>query len=397
MIPVMRILMLNHNLIGRGSFLRCWNFARELVTFGHQVEILTTSDRINRHWAIIEQEGVQIRMPPRLGKVGQHDGGYSPLDTLLRLPMAMKDWDLIHAFEHRPNVLVPALASRFRRTPLVTDWSDWWTRGGITTSRRRFEWIDQLEATFLEEGTKKLADRITLVSRVLQERALSMGIKAESLVMVPSGCDYHRIVPEDKRACRLALGLPPSVPVLCFSGFAFWDFQFLLEAFRRVLEAFTETHLLVVGEDKDGEIQTLARETLGPRFRQVIFAGRFKAEELSRPLGAADIHLLPLPDNPANRARWPIKFGDYLASGRPLVLSDVGDTPIFLAAAQAGLVTPPTPEGMADGILSILRQPELGVEMGIRARKLAETDLSWTVQTRKLETCYLDLLKSKSQ
>lgn len=384
----MRVLMLNHNLVGRGSFLRCLHLARHLVARGHSVDLVSAADSASVRWGRMEDGGVRILLPPRLGQVGTHDGGYAPIDILSRLPLALGRWDLIHAFEHRPNVLVPALFSRLRGTPLVVDWSDWWTRGGITTPRRRWGFVDRLEARFLEEGFKRSADLVTVVSRALWDRARGIGIPEERLAMVPSGCDTTRIRPLDQARCREELGLPLSAPILSFVGFAFWDFELMIQALLHVLAEFPETLLVVAGQDKDSRIEEIVRGGLGERASRVRFLGRVEPERLAVPLSAADIHLLPLPNNPANRARWPIKVGDYLASGRATVVSSVGDPAEVIHREGAGIATDPTPKGMAGGILELLRNPGNRAQMGDRARALAEGELSWIRQGEKLEAAY---------
>lgn len=387
--------MLNHNLIGRGSYLRCYPLARELVRMGHEVDLVTASDSPRRGWERKTEEGVRIHQPPRLGKVGIHDGGYSPVDILARIPMALHRWDLIHAFEHRPNVSLPALVSRLRGTPLVTDWSDWWTKGGITTSRRRSKKVDEWEGTWIEEGTKKFSDRVTVVSQALWDRSISIGLPAEKLALIPSGCPHDRIHPLQKNPCRRELPLPLEVPVLTFVGFAFWDFAFLVRAFRRVLDNYPTAILNVVGQDKDSEIEGIAKRELGDRSIQVRFAGRFAPDRLEVPLGASDIQLLPLEDNLANRSRWPIKFGDYLASGRPTVAPRVGDSAPILEHERAGISTEATSESFAEGILYLLNHPMECEVMGRRARELAVGPLSWEVQANKMEDLYRECIAEK--
>jgi glycosyltransferase involved in cell wall biosynthesis len=384
----MRILFLNHNLVGRGSYLRCLPLAKQLVGKGHEVTLISCADTTAWHWKEVDEAGVTVLLTPRLAGVGIHDGGYAPLDILARLPFGLRGWDLIHAFEHRPNVSFPAWLGHLRGTPLISDWSDWWTRGGITTSRRRWGWIDRGEAVLLEEGMKRVSDSVTVVSQALWNRARSIGIPEDRLSLIPSGCDHERIPLLDKRDCRRHLHLPMDNPVLCFSGFAFWDYSFLLEAFSRVLQIHPTAILMVVGLDKDGALESITRMCLGPLSSQVRMLGRVDPSEISVPLGAADVHLLPLPDNPVNRARWPIKFGDYLCSGRPLVVSRVGDTIGWLEKAEAGLVCDPSPEGMAEAILQLLADPLRTEKMGRNARILAEGELSWSHQGDRLEAHY---------
>ncbi|MCK6495754.1 glycosyltransferase family 4 protein [bacterium] len=373
----MRILFLNHNVIGRGSFLRCLPLADELHQRGHEVVLVTTADSIQSGWKEENRSGVKVWVTPRWGKTGSHDGGYALVDILSRLGLLRHSWDLVHAFEHRPNVTIPGHLLHLSGIPLVSDWSDWWTKGGITTSRRRFKWVDRLEGSWIEEGTRKHSDAVTVVSQTLYERAIGVGVPPDRLFQIPSGCDHRRITPLDQQECRRRLGLPSGCPIVCFSGFAFWDFAFLLDAYRWVLDSFPETRFIVIGSDKEGQIESLCQARLGERAGQVHQLGVFHPDEISLPLSAADIHLLPLPDNLVNRARWPIKFGDYLCSGRPMVACRVGDAVEWLPRFNAGLVSSPDPEDMAARICELLSDETLRRECGARARELACGPLSW--------------------
>jgi len=392
-----RILFLNHNLVGRGSYLRCLPLAKHLVAKGHEVTLISCADTPSACWSERIEDGVSVRLTPRWGGVGTHDGGYAPVDILARLPSGWRHWDLIHAFEHRPAVSIPAFVGYLRGTPLISDWSDWWTRGGITTPRRMWQWIDRCEASLLEEGMKRISDFVTVVSRSLWNRALSVGIPEENLVLLPSGCDHQRIPVLNRRECRQQLNLPLDNPILCFSGYAFWDYSFLLEAFAEVLRSNPTTLLIVVGVDKEGDLAHITEHRLGALKSQVRMLGRVAPSEISVPLGASDIHLLPLPDNPVNRARWPIKFGDYLCSGRPVVVSRVGDTVQWLEKAEAGVACDPTPQSMAEAIQFLLADSQQAEKMGRNARSLAEGELSWIHQANRLVSLYLNCLGKRGR
>ena len=78
-----------------------------------------------------------------------------------------------------------------------------------------------------------------------------------------------------------------------------------------------------------------------------------------------------------NRARWPIKLGDYLASGRPVAMQDVGDGASLVRDFRLGRVTGLSPEEFARGILDLLERPEEMEAAGTRARWFAEARLRW--------------------
>lgn len=390
----MRLLFLNHNLVWRGTFFRVYQLARQMARLGHEVDVWTVSRHFSPSGDRYERCGVRIWETPRLWRVGRHDGGYAPVDVLsrvLRIPFG--HWDVIHAFGHRPNVSFPWYIRRCLRGGSVfcADWCDWWTAGGITTGRRPFKWIDGLERS-LEEGSKRSADLVTVISTVLRDRALSIGVDPERLELLPSGADVESIAVLDAKECREIIGLRSDDPVLFFAGYSFWDVELISRAFRQVLRVSPTCQLLVVG----GGVESAALEDLRSSFRigyEVYLPGEVPFRLLGRFLGAACIHLLPLRDTLANRARVPNKLGDYLASGRPIVANDVGDAGRIVRTEGVGRVSEPSAERFAEKIIEVLRLPaEERYDMGRRARELAEGVFSWRAIAARLQERYRRLV-----
>jgi glycosyltransferase involved in cell wall biosynthesis len=66
------------------------------------------------------------------------------------------------------------------------------------------------------------------------------------------------------------------------------------------------------------------------------------------------------------------KLAVYLAAGRPIVATDFGDYKTLLGATGAGVLTEVSPEGVADGVLKVLNDPELAASLAAAARPVAE-------------------------
>ncbi len=121
--------MLNHNRGGVGSYYRCWHLARGLTKLGHRVCLVTVSPTRRIRAATHREDGVTMIETPNLLDLLYGVGtGFGPVGIAYRMLFAVRnDFDIIHAFEHKPNVLLPAA---FRHaldgTPLVADWADWW-------------------------------------------------------------------------------------------------------------------------------------------------------------------------------------------------------------------------------------------------------------------------------
>jgi hypothetical protein len=125
----MKIVYLNHNVVGTGTFLRAYRLGCEVARRGHDVTVVTTSARARYGVTRRNECGVTVIEAPDL-TWGRARTGWDPYNTLVRcLAAADGHVDIIHAFDSRPAVVLPALYLR-RRTgaKLVMDWADWWGR-----------------------------------------------------------------------------------------------------------------------------------------------------------------------------------------------------------------------------------------------------------------------------
>lgn len=366
----MRILCLNHNLYQRGTYFRARAFARWLAEAGHRVTLLTCADHPSltsrRHEA-----GYTEICTTRWGRVGRHDGGYAPLDNLWRLGHALRHrYDAVVSFDHRPNVALPAWLASVRGARLMfSDWADWWTRGGIVTERRPWRWMDGLEAQ-LEEGTKRRATAVTVISTALYDRARALGIPEERLLLLPPAAPIDAIRPQPGGACRAGLGLPADAPVVLMVGHAVWDAEMLLSAFLNVHKSFPRSRLVIVGSDREGRLAERLADY--PARDCVTILSTVPFADLEHVLGAADVLALPMADTLVNRGRFPNRLADYLAAGRAIVASAVGDVGPVLRETGAGWAVEPTAEALGAGLRECLADGPRRSQYATAARRAAE-------------------------
>lgn len=399
----MKILMLNHNLIERGSYFRCYHFARCLAKRNHDVTLITTARSFSFCAKRYFQSDVEIIQPPRWisSKFSSHDGGYSPLDIFYRIIFVFlqqkNKYDIVHGFEHRPNVLLPWYLVKHKHTKneiiFFADWADWWCRGGIITEKRKkLKMLDFLEAYF-EEKIKKDADYVTCASTLLKERAVRLGLPAEKVFYLPSGADIETFNPnkQSQKEARTALNIPLDAKIIEFVGYTQWDFMFLLESFKTIENKRKDVYLLVVGPSPKNQLRRsrVSHDLSDSLLNKIIAPGIVEYQKLPIYLACADLLLLPMKDNLANQARWPNKIGDYLASGKPIVATAVGEIKQLFTQYKVGLLSEVDPSDFADKILYLLAHPEIAAEFGKEARRVAEEHYSWEILTSVLEKYYL--------
>ena len=107
-------------------------------------------------------------------------------------------------------------------------------------------------------------------------------------------------------------------------------------------------------------------------------------------LACADVMVLPMADRPADRGRLPNKLLDYMAAGRPVVASPVGEVNKILSQHQIGFLA--ERDNFAEAIHMLLTDIELRDKMGRQARYVAETAFAWPQMIDRLERFYLDCI-----
>jgi glycosyltransferase involved in cell wall biosynthesis len=384
----MKILLLNHNLVERSTFYRAFYFGRELADCGHEVTLATVSRQNVLRPVVALREGVRVIETPDWG-VSLARTGWDPWDTAWRVARFLGERpDLVHGFDCRPVVLGPSLALKaLAHTPWISDWADWWGRGGAISLRK--SWIGRVAfapfETFLEERFRHFADQITVTSRALAERALGLGIARERIHFIPSGANVRTISVLDKRSCRAELRLPSDVPIACFVGFVQYDLGLAVRAFAVARRSLPDALLLLVGPRNREAERLIAKLGLSGAVHST---GTLPFARVPVAMGASDVLLLPYSNTLTNRARGPIKLGDYLAAGRAVLANPVGDLVEVFQADDVGVLAPDDAEGYGTALAGLLKDLEKTAWLGRTARQVAEQKYAWKQVAEKLIAVY---------
>lgn len=119
----------------------------------------------------------------------------------------------------------------------------------------------------------------------------------------------------------------------------------------------------------------------------VIFLGRRPYEKMPSFVKRADVLVIPRRDIIINYTT-PRKLGEYLASGRAIVATDVGDQRKILEENKCGIVTEANPQSFAKGLVRILEDDKLRRGIGENSRRLACKLFNWNLTVKKLLFIY---------
>jgi len=373
--------------------------AKHLVDRGHEVTLVVTADR--RRLGIVEGDwdGVWTVETPDLFW-GRLRSGWDPWNTLNRVFYLRGDkrhYDLIHCGSTRPAVIYPALSYRnHHHVPMITDWIDWWGRGGIIDEFRP-RWYRALFGrieTHYEEVFRTRAEGVTVISTALAKRAAGLGVEEARICHLPGGSWTELFTVPDTAACRRRVGLDMTGTIIGYSSLdTHFDLALMIEALAQIIRQYPHVQLLITGNAPQ-EISELA-EAHGVG-ENLILTGFLPYEALPWYLGCADLFVLPFPDKIHNVGRWPSKINCYMSVGRPTVSNPVGDIKPLFEKHKIGLLAEWDPEDFAEKITFLLEHPDIAHEFGQNARRASVTEYDWRVLISRLEGFYYKVLNMSS-
>lgn len=246
----------------------------------------------------------------------------------------------------------------------------------------------------IEAYNLKNASLIIAVSQPLKMDLLKMGIPEERILVSPNGVDPDKFTPEIEKSekckeLRQGLGVANKI-VVGFSGtFGPWHgIPQLTKAIDKILrdKLLPNIHFLLMG---DGVLKPGAENRLG-HYSDVTFTGTVPYSEIQDYLAICDI--LISPHNPQVDGREffgsPTKLFEYMAMGRGIVASNLGQIGEALGDESAILVEPGNEEQLVQGILKLAAGENLRKHLGKQARQKAISDYTWEQNTgRIIQTC----------
>lgn len=395
----LNVLMITHHRRFKTVY-RSQTMAKHLVNRGHHVTLMTIADERKYGITITDWDGVYTVETPDL-LWDRLRSGWDIWDIINRVLYLRKDlhsYDLIHCFETRPATIYPALFhSRIREIPLLTDWNDWWGRGGIIEELRP-KWYRYLFGgieTYYEEAFRTRGVGITVISSALGERALKLGVSPEKVCHIPGGANTNLFKPRNKEECCQRVKFQSQGPILCFSSLdSHLDLDLVFRSIGLVSQKYPEVKLIITGNINHHCKEAIKKHNVE---KFVFLTGFLPIEELPWYLGCADIFLLPFENKISNAGRWPNKIGDYMAMGRPTISNPVGEIKKLFETYEVGLLAEWDPTDFAHRILTLLKYPNLAQQIGKKARKVAVTIYDWEIITKRLEKFYYFLLSAQAR
>ncbi len=191
------------------------------------------------------------------------------------------------------------------------------------------------------------ADGMLAVSEAIKRDMVALGMPEERIAVHYTGIDRARFKPVDRITAKEKLGV--SGPLIVTVG-ALMERKGQTLAIRALADI-PDATLILVGEGPDrGTIEKLsARLGLDDRVRLL---GNRPHDEVAGLVAAADAMVLPSASEGLANA-----WVEALASGTPIVISDVGGAGELMGRPEAGVLVEREPAAIAAAVNSILADP----------------------------------------
>ncbi len=234
--------------------------------------------------------------------------------------------------------------------------------------------IQSMEMQFLRGGKAGFT-----VSNQMRDHFVKRGMPLEYFSVLPNAADTSRFNPQvSGKNVREQLKLNDSIIIGFVGSFIPWHgVENLMNVIEKVLPAHPEVKFLLVG--KGGSMSNVINNFIRNNRLEdrVILPGHIPHEEIPQYIAAMDILLAPYPEIDFFYYS-PVKIYEYMACGKPVISSRIGQIAELIEDQKTGFLTRPGDIPNICSIISdLIKQPALRTQVGMAAGAEIQQHHTW--------------------
>jgi glycosyltransferase involved in cell wall biosynthesis len=167
----------------------------------------------------------------------------------------------------------------------------------------------------------------------------------------------------------------------------------LIDAFAILTKDFPDLSLYLIGNAaSDEELQVYKKKIIQYQLsKKVLLTGRISKDAIPELLCNATLLALARPESPQAENGFPTKLGEYLATGKPVVVTSVGEIPNYLTnEINVFMAEPGSINSLVSKIKTILLDYSHALEIGENGKKVAIEHFNNLTQAKNI----LNFIKS---
>jgi glycosyltransferase involved in cell wall biosynthesis len=299
---------------------------------------------------------------------------------------------VLHAASNYANAVIALALREATGLPVVYEvrgfWEDTWlsrhaANADLTQSDR------YVRTRALETHCMTAADLVVTLGEAMREEIAGRGVPAQNVIIVPNGVSEEFLRPlPDGAALRASLGIKPGEHVvgLVSSLVAHEGIGTLLEAVKILNDRGVRARALIVG---DGPERTALQRQAADLGLDAIFTGRVPSAKVRDYHAVLDVFVVPRTPDRVCQLVTPLKPVEAMASGLPVVVSDVRALAEIVHDRETGLLSPSLDAGeLADRLQQLLANPDLRAKLGANARHWVARDRTWAHNAVRYREAY---------
>lgn len=205
----------------------------------------------------------------------------------------------------------------------------------------------------------------------------------EKILLLPMTVDYERFADKSKR-------IESYGKYIAYCGSMYTDkdgVPDLIQAFNHFCKSNDEVNLVLIGDNANQQAFHHLKELIdnSPYKHRIFCTGQIESVQMPAYLNAATILALARPDNIQAQGGFPTKLGEYLATGNPVVITDVGEHSLYLKDGVSAFLVPPGDNILfGQRLLDAINDGEKSKAIGIEGQKIAVKYFNYKTQAQNL-------------
>jgi glycosyltransferase involved in cell wall biosynthesis len=204
--------------------------------------------------------------------------------------------------------------------------------------------------------------KIIVITKGLKDFYIKNGVDSEKIFISPDGVDLNQFnITNSKEECRKKLKLPQGKIIITYTGHLYgWKGANIL---ANTAKSFNENELIVFVGGTEKDVENF-KKIYGSR-KNIIIVGKRPHSEIPFWLKASDVLVIPntAKNDISKYYTSPMKLFEYMASGVPIVASDLFSIREILNDKNSVLFHPDSPESIVKSIKYILRDKKNASEI----------------------------------
>jgi len=342
-----------------GARIRCYGFHSELSKRGIEADVFSFADHLG-------------------SKAGKKEAKFSLAEKLrytkdgfLHLAREKKCVFIVNRFNY--HTISCVLASKLKGIPIIFDMDDWEAREDTGSYLGLFP---KSKAEYLTRLTARNSKFCIAASKYLRQYLLKFN---RSVVYIPTGVDTEKFRPAKYNSGRnFTFSWHGSVNRREILDYI----EFLMKCFTSLRQKYDSIKFVIIGDGIFGrELRSLVKKH---KDSGIDYLGWREADQVPEYLKNVNVGLVPLlHESKFNLSKCPVKLLEYMALGKPVIASPVGEARHIITNGYNGFLAADQDQFIAD-MQELIKDPTRAKRIGINAANSVKESYSLEVLGERL-------------